>query len=309
MLAKLELKEVPLQNHFENWRDLISHSKTLKHLRICACQLTEELIDGIFNAIRENESIESLAFTYESTVASKLPQLAEIIISKPQITELDLFFSEFDNIQQVEALGNILKQNQLTKLVVGGCFGMDQSLAETFCSYLQHDNTLEYLEMNCSSHSDNGSALLAAWLEKSMTIKTLCLNNNDITEAGYNILLKALAKNTSLQELGISYNVFLDTTMKLLCAVLKINETLLELHLDVKNSEYMKHLCEALKSNVSLVTLSLSYPDASLSDQVTDYLIDALDFNESLLKVHLLSPYPKKKQDEMLTNKSLITHV
>jgi Leucine-rich repeat (LRR) protein len=304
-LTKLELIDVRLEENIEKWLDVIK-SNTLEYLKIAGCYLTEYSADRIFEAIIQSESIASLSFRNDTIVAKKLNQLAEIILSKPQITELDLFYADFQNIKQVEALGKIVKANQLTRLGITGCFYLDpdQSFAETFCRYLQYDNTLEYLDINCTAHRDSGATLLATWLEKSTAIKTLCINNNSITEAGYSAIMKALSKNKSLQVLGISHNQLTDRTMQLFSEVLAINETLQELHMDIKNIEHMKLLCEAMKSNVSITESMLNLwsrgansVKLSLYDKAADYILDMLEVNETLTTLNATSLTKKKERE------------
>jgi hypothetical protein len=146
------------------------------------------------------------------------------------------------------------------------------------------------LRLSDNRITSEGVLILTEALHNNTTLKELYIFNNRVDDKGVDSLARVLTKNNStLKILNLGWNPITDDGVGYLADMLKTNRTLSTLLLPRTriSDQGVKLLANALmQHNTSLKMLSLDVNDL-VTDSSVSFLIDMMNQNESLQKLHV----------------------
>lgn len=276
-----------LQNTMELWRDFLSQNTTLKSLRLSSVHLKRINAKILFEGLKKNSSITSLALDGNQIGGKRLSELVNIVLSKPNLTRLNINYVESRSPEGAAALYKLLKANHLERMQM--CFSFKRDDRESLTALveaLQYDRKLKYLSM-CELLDGSQSFKLAEWIQKSNSVETLKLHRCHFDENASKALGAAISSHKSLKRLEMLNDTY-DGSDSLAWIIngLKTNTSIEVFYTaPFKSFSLTAHcvelICEVLKTNESLINFTLSHLD-SVSKESAEQIFNALSQNYSI---------------------------
>ena len=159
--------------------DSFKLNKTLKHLNVSDCGMTDTGVASLADALHTNNTLETLNVSNNAIHEEGASHLSEILNSTSIVSTLLLYSNPIGD-KGLQTIFDALKQNK----------------------------TLKVLEVCDCGMTDTGMASLADALHTNNTLETLSIGGNDaITENGLTYLVEPLSRHSGIVELWIPYHL------------------------------------------------------------------------------------------------------
>ena len=234
----------------------------------------QEILDYFKQKLRTDENINDIK---------------KLLNNDPTLRSLNLYgelfkYTNSDHIGPAGAkyLAEMLQHNATLQDLELSYNEIGDAGAKHLAEMLQHNTTLQHLALGKNEIGDAGAQHLAEALKHNATLQRLIFYNNKIGAAGAKDLAEALKHNDTLQFLNLRNNKIGDAGVKDLSEALKHNDTLQFLELGTNNisDAGAKDLAEALKQNTTLKYLNLG--DNKIGDAGARALVEVIDKNTTL---------------------------
>ncbi|OHS94171.1 hypothetical protein TRFO_39589 [Tritrichomonas foetus] len=204
---------------------------SLQTLYLWHCQLTTEDVKGLCSSLKKNNSLNTLA----------------------------LSFNKIDDSGAYCICDMLHKNTTITKLHIGANLFTPTS-AGFFGVAISNNKVLRTFDISRNFITSNGVWPIAVALCNTSTLSVLDLRYNKINSSSGEILAEMLHNNKSLTILRLSGNNLGDTTISLLSKTFPHNKTLAEIELNNVNmtTNGFIEICKALKNNKTLLRISLN---------------------------------------------------
>ncbi|MFA6037301.1 MAG: hypothetical protein WC748_04175, partial [Legionellales bacterium] len=161
---------------------------------------------------------------------------------------------------QLTLLENAFKKSTINKVTFNNSSLSNQEnklLAEDailLLKILQHNTTVQEIELTGIEMGDEGASALACLIDKNAKIKKISIKNNRIGKNGAMTIASALEKNASIEEINLAENSISTEGVKALALMLSKNTHLQKITIDYKElgNENIKTLALALEKNYTI---------------------------------------------------------
>ena len=175
--------------------DALKQNKTLKHLNVSDCGMTNTGVASLADALHTNNTLETLYINDNKIHEEGASHIAEILNSTSIVSTLRL----------------------------GGNPIGDKGL-QTIFDALKQNKTLKFLHITNCDMTDTGVASLADALHTNNTLEELHIHHNEaITENGLTCLAEALSRHSKLVKLSIPWHFGVDKVWKIINEARKRN--------------------------------------------------------------------------------------
>jgi hypothetical protein len=247
------------------WASLPTLAQVLKTSTIVTSLSLENLNPKgqavLTNALKENNSLTSLAIDFSHIDTQGAAELAEVLKKHDcALVSLSLHQSEIDAAGVTALAGAIEKNQTLTELDLGtNKFGDQGAIA--LVGAIEKNQTLTSLKLSINKIGDPGAIALAGAIEKNEAITSLNLSHNEIGHEGAIKLADALEKNKKLTSLNLGANNIDGEGATALVKVFKANSSPTSLNLSDNKigTKGAIPLADELKKNSSLTSLDLGF--------------------------------------------------
>ncbi|CAF1074991.1 unnamed protein product [Adineta steineri] len=287
----ITLKELDLhQNKITN-DGAISLSETLQNNNILEkINLAYNCIgdDGARNVaitLKKNSTVLMVNFNDNSITVPEPKYLFDDLQKDMTDVKLSLEGNGNDYYKAVETALQMKNDYCPRKISLGA--GIYDVGAKIIANALQHNTTLEELDLHYNHIEVVGAKYLADALRKNITLRTFNFCSNKIGSAGVYYIAEALRHNTTLSKLKLDSNDSGDEGAKSIADVLNTNKTLMAVSIATNNigDEGMSWLCKALHKNITLKELDLH--QNKITADGAKSLSQVLQNNNTLEKINL----------------------
>lgn len=299
---KLHLSEITIENA-QATKTKLSLIRLIPFLTIDLYNATEFQIQCFFDGINSNRYITSLAIRYNN--------------SDPE------FIEHITGPAQIQLIANQLKENTFLKTLHLSNIPMwDESNADIFFSFIQHNKTIESLNLhdvidanvikavfksvkqresttNLSFKDWSGfKMVLTSEMIESLAIadgintslRGLHFNNVNIPDEQMAELINVLKKYKNIDNLSMVCISMTDKSLKDLIDYIKINNTLkkIDIHSNPLGNAGLRLLGDELRTNNSLSSINLTATRLSNTEnreEGWDYLLSCLQTNTTLTQI------------------------
>ncbi len=267
---------------FEALAKLIQHSKTLRSLRVSSVEGAIN-INGIADALKENDSLVELDLSRIKIGASGWKELADSLREHPSLKRLRLDEANVGDVGAI-AIAELLKQNSTIRDLNLGGNNIGDSGSIALADALKHNTALHDLSLHNNKIGNVGAIAFADVLKENHTLKDLIFYQNQVSAEGAEALAQALEINTTLLKLSLGDQALGDRAARAFSDALKCNNTLTSLYLDNTSigDDGAMVLAEALQHNDALAKLWLN--ENKLTNRTAKAFSDVLKVNHSLME-------------------------
>lgn len=247
---------------------VIAHHKGLRKLSIWGTEISNEEINSLAEALKQNQTLTEFEFVEESADVECLENLLMALQHTTALETLKLNYALISD-KFVQSLVALLNQN----------------------------NTLKHLILEDSQFNDSHLKVLAGALNDNKGVNLLNLTNTHITDEGIIELSKTLLQNETLTHLQLNGLQITDRAAISLARALESNKTVTSLTLDMENSNGgvigeagLRAIAEMLKTNNTLKILRISVAvekDSHTQSEYENTLAEALEKNKALTQLGL----------------------
>ncbi|OHT04915.1 hypothetical protein TRFO_27471 [Tritrichomonas foetus] len=285
---------------------------SLQALYLWHCSLTANLLEILCNKIRGNNSLTTLALSYNKIDDNGGIYLADMILRNKSLVKLHLganlftptaagYFgvalSKNNTLQFLDLSRNFLKSygiwpiaisllnNKALKSIDLRYNKIDPSGAEILCELIANNTAITSMRLSGNVLDDFAIELIAKQLETNTTLKELELNSIAITSGGFVALCESLKKNSTLVKISLNANRITTKSVENFAALLRENTSLEVIGMSQCeiNDEACHFIAEGIASNSTLVELDISRNNITI--QGATELLDAIQGNYSLMKL------------------------
>ncbi|CAF1114022.1 unnamed protein product [Rotaria sordida] len=145
-----------------------------------------------------------------------------------------------------------------------------------------------FISLQFNKFTSIGISILADALNNNNTLETLYLGNNYISDDGIYFLANILSiNNHTLKILVLQKNRITDRGVKYLAQMIKVNQTLIWLYLGQNeiSDEGVRILTQTIQNQNHTIEMLVLSGNKLLTDLSIDYLIQMIQYNQSLKKL------------------------
>ena len=257
--------------------NLILHMSSLSKLCIGSNRFNRTDLENIIDALKENESVQSL---YLQSISKKMSR--EFILSTKNLTCLNINSNEINDAMVLDILKALNDKEGFRKLMLG-----------------------------YNPIGDNGLFALADWMNKCTLLKTIdisCLGN--VTSEGILYFIRKLKKNESVEDVNISYNRFSfgDHGALEIGNCLKLNRNLRKLNIGFNNIKSgLEDVLEGLQKNMYLQELHYNGNNVGFHNLIERELYRLKGFKK--IKLAVLCMHKSKSEPLSLLPRRLLIYL
>jgi Ran GTPase-activating protein (RanGAP) involved in mRNA processing and transport len=215
-------------------------------------------------ALCNTPSLESLVLENNTLGSVGLAELAPALYNNTSIKELDLTWNDFNDMDSVRFLCDILRRNKTITILnlSENQFGRTMGAVDCIADGLGSNSMLRKINLsNCCLRDDGVSTLAQTLGSRNTTLHKLILCWNAITSTGVGVLLEAMERCPHITDLDLRDNPIRNEGSSLLARILCKNSlpSLTRLSLsrcDIGDDGFLA-LVSALEQNTSLLHLEL----------------------------------------------------
>jgi Leucine-rich repeat (LRR) protein len=214
-------------------------------------------------ALCNTPSLQSLVLEDNTLGSVGLAELAPALYNNTSIKELDLTWNDFDDMDSVRLLRDILRRNKTITILnlSENEFGRTRGAVDCIADGLGSNSVLRKVNLSDCCLGDDGVSTLAQTLGSRNTTLHLILCWNAITSTGMGVLFEAMERSPHITDLDLQGNPVRNEGASLLARFLGENSlpnlTRLSLHnCDIGDDGFLA-LVSALEQNTSLLHLEL----------------------------------------------------
>ena len=265
---------------YASWNEISRSKKNKRHL----------LISKISTSYSP-DNIEDYVWSFKDRDHSLIMFLSECLKKDNTLQELnlsqDFWTSEKITSYEAKMIGEAIKVNKtLQKLDINNNSISDDGAA-AISDGLKCNISLQELYMSNNMITSEGAKMIAEAIKVNKTLQKLDINNNSISDDGAVAISDGLKCNISLQELYMSYNMITSEGAKMIGEAIKVNKTLQKL--DINNNSISDDgtaaISDGLKCNISLQELNMSYN--MISSEGAKMIGEAIKVNKTLQKLDI----------------------
>ncbi|KAK8894607.1 hypothetical protein M9Y10_023044 [Tritrichomonas musculus] len=305
-------------------------SCSLQALYLWHCSLTAQLLEVLCNNIRGNNSLTTLALSYNRIDDFGGVYLADMILRNKSLIKLHLganlftptaagYFgvalSKNTTLQFLDLSRNFLKSIGIWPIAIALMDNptlktldlrhnkIDASAAEILCELIATNTSITVLRLSGNMLDDNTIEMLAKQLQDNTTLKEIELNTISITSGGFIALCESLKKNNSLQKISISGNKITPKSLEHFASLLRKNTALEVIGMSACgiDDEGCKYIAEGITLNSTLSELDIS--KNFIDNEGAVMLLDAIQGNYSIMKLDYNENPFIKNDDAEIPNK------
>jgi hypothetical protein len=290
-VKELNLMNLGLESASESFENLLTRTKTLRHLRVDLKRqepLKEAATAAIASGFSKNSTLHEInLLDWQET--SLIPVLTALrdhpVLQKLQVEG----FSSFTGIDAL--LGS--KESQLKELIIARFNGSTVNLVgfESFMLEMGRNTTILMMVIASVPLSIDNIQQLKAMLRRNTVLQDLNLTGDALGSTGLAEIASALYRNTSIQGLDVSGNGLNDlAAANALRELLRRNKTITRLCMHHnffgRNVAVVRCIADGFRANTTLQELDLSW--CELDDQGLSILAESLGQQKrGLVKLNL----------------------
>ena len=192
------------------------NNSSMKVSKLTIQDLTDQTAEHFSNGLAESRSVQALKLKHSNISSAGAMSILRSLEHNTSLEELDLsghqrLLAEGDSEAVGCAIEKMLNVNRTFKLLIISDCGLDSSVASSSFRSLEHNTSLEELDISWNSqlvvgNSEAVGCAIERMLNVNRTLKVLNLYNCGIDTAVTTHIVAGLAQNTSLTELFMGWN-------------------------------------------------------------------------------------------------------
>ncbi|MFT7088077.1 MAG: hypothetical protein ACJAZX_001532 [Rickettsiales bacterium] len=278
----------------------LKDNQALEMLRLSFCPLDDEVVEVLVDALKENNSLRSIALFPGTRMALKISDrgaknLTLLLPKNPNLEHIGLDGNNIGDQGLIELLSAMEHNPSLALKIDFGNNPIGSEGIKTWVKFLKDKKLLpaEFKISSCDIGSKGAEELLSL-LKDDQVVKDLTFYNNRIGDEGAKIIASFLKTDQTLTGIKIQINQIGEGAIEIMEAV-QSNTSLISLNMlhNKINDEHAVLMAESLEKNTSLEQLNLGYN--SIGDTGLIALAKALEKNKTLKSFTIGRSYDKNE--------------